>query len=175
MLFPGSLCVDVHHTSVSIAFLAIGQVHYGWWVIWYLLLGLKWKPCRNVVRKAIWLCLRYDQDWQVGGGCGILLLGTQDSHSWNGWNKREASQVPHNLGSCPGLMSEWGVFETQPVSRLRQRTVPEHPVHSRSMFSIQGERKIWPTPQWAIQCFFSLSIGLKHYHQVLERQLRGSR
>lgn len=68
------------------------------------------------------------------GGSGQAFL--------KGWNKRGgASQVPDDSGSCPGLRSEGVVFETQPVSRLRWRTVPEHPVHSRFIFSIQGERK----------------------------------
>lgn len=75
--------------------------------------------------------------WSWGtltGGSGQAFL--------KGWNKRRgASQVPDDSGSCPGLRSEGVVFETQPVSRLRWRTVPEHPVHSRFIFSIQGERR----------------------------------
>lgn len=52
MYFPGVLCTNILDTSVFLAFSAIGPGPL--WVAcdWALSLGLKWKPSRNVVRKA---------------------------------------------------------------------------------------------------------------------------
>ena len=47
MYFTVGPCMHTLHPLGSLAFLATGQVHYGWW-LGHLLLGLRWRPSRLV-------------------------------------------------------------------------------------------------------------------------------
>lgn len=67
------------------------------------------------VRKAAWgcsrwLCWRDGLDWPAGCGHGVLLLGTHDRCSWNGWDQRAGASWPPTHPESSIAIGLWSSF-----------------------------------------------------------------